>query len=107
MPAHRKPLLAAINPAPAVDMNHARVCRRGCLSVKNAAAFIGMSPSFVKELIADGVVEGFKLGTKWVVPKTELVRYLAEQRAAYFAEHGGRGSLWATGSQAVSYTHLR
>lgn len=77
MPAP-KPKLLPVEVGPSAES--LAVVRRGVRSLSKAAVRIGMSKSFVKLLIKDGVLSSFKVGRNRVVPVVELDRYLAEQR---------------------------
>lgn len=81
----RKPQLAAVSAGPAPDS--LAVCKGGVKSIKAAAQFTGTSRSFIWELIKARTVESFKIGKRRVIPRSALVRWLAEQRDAHLAKH--------------------
>jgi excisionase family DNA binding protein len=47
-----------------------------CLSVKDAASYIGLSKSRLYELIGDKTIEARKLGARTVVPVAALRAYV-------------------------------
>jgi hypothetical protein len=61
----------------------------GCFSVKDAAAFAGMSRSRIYELIGSGQLLTFSEGTRRIVPRRALQEYLARRLEAEQAKKNG------------------
>jgi predicted transcriptional regulator of viral defense system len=61
----------------------------GCFSVKDAAAFSGISRSRLFELLGSGQIVSFMEGMKRVIPRREMQRYLAERLEAAQAKQRG------------------
>jgi excisionase family DNA binding protein len=59
--------------------------RDGALSPDGAAEFTSLSRDEVDRAIDRGEIEIFKFGRRVLIPKRELVRWLAEKRDAYKA----------------------
>lgn len=64
----------------------------GCLTVGEATKFSGMSRSRLFLLIGSGRVVSWLEGTRRVIPKRELVRYLAERAQEEQAKQSGEVS---------------
>lgn len=81
-------IITAVNAllAPYGESYHRESSGSGCLSMKAAAAHIGVSRSFLYELVRDGTIKAVKLTPgvkrgKVVIPISELDNYIAMRRA--------------------------
>lgn len=73
--------LSAIAPLDA-DPDAADLCADGAFSVAQAARFCGLKPEGIRPYIARGEIESFKIGSRRVVPRRALVRFLAAKLTA-------------------------
>lgn len=64
------------------DMPSATAGERGALSPADAAAYLSVSETTVRKLIADGTIRSLHLGARVVVPKAALDELLAGERVA-------------------------
>lgn len=53
--------------------------RDGAMSVAEGSRFLGVGRSHLYDLMARGEVRYLKIGARRVIPRAELVRYLAAQ----------------------------
>jgi len=55
-----------------------RVCELGALSIQSAASFSGLARSRLYELIDRHEIASLKVGRRRLIPRAELIRYLAD-----------------------------
>jgi excisionase family DNA binding protein len=48
------------------------------MTLKEAAASLGITPDSLRQAIARGALKGTKLGRDWIVTEQEVARYRAE-----------------------------
>lgn len=53
------------------------------VTTKKAGARLGISPRSVTLLCRRGTIQAQKLGRDWLIPETEVERYLVERRPAH------------------------
>jgi len=71
------PATGSVSPAEAEAM-----CADGCMSVKEAEAFAGVSDSLIYEWLDAGILPSVRLGRRRVIPRKALVAYLAKNMTA-------------------------
>jgi hypothetical protein len=74
MPRH-PPRLKPIDPLPTAE----DLCSEGAMSIRRAAAFVGLKPAELRPYIERREIRTAKPGTRRVVPKVALIRWLASK----------------------------
>lgn len=54
---------------------------REVMDIKQAAAYLGVSPDTLYKYAAEGFVPAFKLGNRWRFRKTRIDEWMQEQEA--------------------------
>ncbi len=52
-------------------------------STKQLAEAAGVTDAYIRRLLIDGRLDGYKLGREWLIPEEEAQRFIAERKARW------------------------
>jgi hypothetical protein len=75
------------------------------VSVESAAERLGLNPARVRALVADGLIDGYKIGGRWVIEEAAIVRRLerSAREGRPLSARSAWGLLWAAAGRPMPW----